>query len=96
MSSRKSGSSDKERTKRGAEPENGSEPKFEEAMAALEEVVRQLEAGDVPLEESLAAFEKGVGLVRILHARLDAVQEKIEELTRSEAGKLELEVLDEE
>jgi exodeoxyribonuclease VII small subunit len=72
------------------------EPNFEEAMAELEDVVRKLEAGDVPLEESLAAFEKGVGLVRVLHARLDAVQEKIEELTRSDGGKLQIRPLDEE
>ncbi|RMF21350.1 MAG: exodeoxyribonuclease VII small subunit [Deltaproteobacteria bacterium] len=63
------------------------EPRFEEALAELEEIVRKLEAGDVPLEESLAAFERGVALVRLLHGRLDAVQEKIEELTRGEQGK---------
>jgi exodeoxyribonuclease VII small subunit len=71
------------------------QPKFEEAMAALEDVVRKLEAGDVPLEESLAAFERGVGLVRILHSRLDAVQEKIEELTRSERGQVVTKPLEE-
>ena len=64
------------------------EPRFEEAMEDLEEVVRKLEAGDVPLEESLAAFEKGVALVRLLHGRLDAVQAKIEELTESDRGEL--------
>ena len=62
--------------------------KFEEAMAELEEVVRKLETGDVALEDSLAAFEKGVKLVRVLHARLDAVQEKIEELTRTDKGEV--------
>jgi exodeoxyribonuclease VII small subunit len=62
--------------------------KFEEAMTQLEEVVRKLEAGDVPLEDSLAAFERGVALVRLLHARLDAVQEKIEELMRTDKGEL--------
>jgi exodeoxyribonuclease VII small subunit len=60
--------------------------KFEEAMEALEEVVQKLEAGDVPLEESLAAFERGVGLVRTLHARLDGLQEKIEQLTTGDRG----------
>jgi exodeoxyribonuclease VII small subunit len=65
---------------------NAEELKFEEAMAALDEIVRQLEAGDVPLEDSLAAFERGVGLVRLLHQRLDAVQAKIEELTRDDRG----------
>jgi exodeoxyribonuclease VII small subunit len=68
------------------EKQRNGELKFEEAMTQLEDIVRTLEAGDVPLEDSLAAFEKGVGLVRVLHARLDAVQEKIEELTRTEKG----------
>jgi exodeoxyribonuclease VII small subunit len=66
-----------------------NEPKFEDAMSELEDVVRQLEAGDVPLEESLAAFEKGVSLVRLLHTRLDSVQEKIEELTQNDRGRPE-------
>ncbi|MFQ5353249.1 MAG: exodeoxyribonuclease VII small subunit, partial [Candidatus Binatia bacterium] len=54
----------------------------------LEGTVRKLEAGDIALEESLEAFEKGVKLVRALHRRLDAVQEKIEELSRDSAGEL--------
>lgn len=66
----------------------GGEPKFEEAMAQLEELVRRVEAGDTPLEESLAAFERGVALVRSLHARLDAVQSRIEELSRTSEGAL--------
>ena len=65
-----------------------SDLKFEEAMAQLEDVVRKLETGDVALEDSLAAFERGVNLVRVLHARLDAVQEKIEELTRTDKGEI--------
>jgi exodeoxyribonuclease VII small subunit len=64
------------------------ELKFEDAMSQLEDIVRKLEAGDVALEDSLAAFEKGVSLVRVLQARLDAVQEKIEELTRTNEGEL--------
>jgi len=71
-------------------------PKFEEAMEQLETIVRTLEAGDVPLEESLAAFERGVGLVRLLQARLDAVEEKIEELTRTEKGDIALKPFDAE
>jgi exodeoxyribonuclease VII small subunit len=75
--------------------ENG-DLKFEEAMTQLEEVVRKLESGDVALEDSLSAFERGVKLVRVLHARLDAVQEKIEELTRTEKGELSTKPLDRE
>lgn len=60
---------------------------FERAMAELDETVRRLDAGDLPLEESLAAFEKGVALVRSLHARLDAVQMRLDELTQAGDGR---------
>ncbi|MFN2425896.1 MAG: exodeoxyribonuclease VII small subunit [Candidatus Binatia bacterium] len=61
-------------------------PDFEQVLAQLEATVRGLEAGDLPLEESLAAFEKGVALVRALHSRLDAVQTRIDELTQAPDG----------
>lgn len=68
-------------------------PDFEVAMAGLEETVRRLETGDLPLEESLAAFEKGVALVRTLHGRLDAVQTRIDELTQGSGGEAVLKPL---
>ena len=68
--------------------------KFDEAMAALEEIVQKLEGGDVPLEESLESFERGVGLVRTLHKRLDGVQEKIEQLTTGSRGELVTDALE--
>ncbi len=77
----------------GAAEGAGDELKFEDAMSQLEEVVRKLEGGDVPLEESLAAFERGVALVRTLHTRLDGVQEKIEQLTAGSRGEPLLEPL---
>ncbi len=67
---------------------NEDGPKFEEGMAELEEMVRRLETGAVPLEESLATFEKGIGLVRLMQTKLDSVQEKIEELTRTSRGEI--------
>lgn len=79
-----------------SEPRREEEPKFEDALAELEDVVRRLEEGDIPLEESLSAFERGVGLVRQLHKRLDAVQTRVEELTRSERGHLTIEPLEED
>jgi exodeoxyribonuclease VII small subunit len=65
------------------------EPTFEEAMAELDTIVLQLETGDTPLEESIEAFEKGVGLVRRLHERLDTVERKIEELVAGGGGEPE-------
>ena len=77
--------------------ESGAEePKFEEGMAQLEDMVKRLETGSIPLEESLETFEKGVSLVRVLQAKLDAVQEKIEELTRTERGGLTTQPIDTE
>ena len=81
--------------KKASEPA-ADEKKFEEAMAELEDVVERLETGDVPLEASLAAFERGVALVRLLHARLDSVQARIEELTRNERGEVVAKPLDDD
>lgn len=53
---------------------------FEQHMERLEAIVRTLEKGDVPLEESLALFEEGVRIARICSQRLDAVEGKIEVL----------------
>ncbi|HYY41794.1 MAG TPA: exodeoxyribonuclease VII small subunit, partial [Pyrinomonadaceae bacterium] len=45
---------------------------FETSLAALEEIVRELERGDLPLEKSLALFEQGVRLSRECQERLQA------------------------
>jgi len=64
--------------------------KFEVAMAELEGVVEQLESGDLPLEDSLAAFEKGVGLVNYCNQKLTEVEKKVELLVKDKEGKLQL------
>ena len=63
-------------------------PRFEEALAELEGLVQRLEKGELPLEESLVAFERGVNLVRQLGDRLAQVEQRVDELLRSETGKL--------
>ena len=72
----------------------GSELTFEEAMAQLEAIVGRLEQGNVPLEESLASFEQGVGLLRALHGRLGDVEKRVEVLVRDAAGVLRREDLE--
>jgi len=62
--------------------------KFEDALAELEGIVQRLEKGELPLEESLAAFERGMALVRQLGDRLTQVEERVEVLLRSETGKM--------
>jgi exodeoxyribonuclease VII small subunit len=66
------------------------ELKFEEAIAHLEQVVEQLESGDLSLEDSLAAFEKGVGLVRYCNQKLSEVEKKVELLVKDKQGHLRL------
>jgi exodeoxyribonuclease VII small subunit len=62
--------------------------RFEDGLAELEETVSRLESGDLSLEDSLAAFERGVGLVKVLNERLGAVEQRIEILTRAGNGTL--------
>ena len=62
--------------------------KFEDALAELEGIVQRLEKGELPLEESLAAFERGMVLVRQLGDRLTQVEERVDVLLRSETGKM--------
>jgi exodeoxyribonuclease VII small subunit len=57
---------------------------FEEAMKQLEEVVQQLEAGEVPLEKAIALFQEGMELSRICSQKLTDVEQKIEMLLEQE------------
>jgi exodeoxyribonuclease VII small subunit len=59
---------------------------FESAIAELESIVKQLENGDLPLDRSLALFERGVQLSRYCHDQLGEAERRIEVLT--ERGEL--------
>jgi exodeoxyribonuclease VII small subunit len=59
---------------------------FEAAIAELEAVVKKLEDGDLPLEQSLALYERGVQLSRFCHAQLEEAERRIEIL--NERGEL--------
>jgi len=61
-------------------------PSFEEAIARLEGIVHELEEADLPLERSLAVFEQGVGLARLLHGKLNEAEQKVEILLKDEHG----------
>ena len=71
-----------------ADPTPEAARRFEDALADLETIVQRLEKGELPLEESLAAFERGIALVRSLSQRLSEVEQRVEVLLKSEAGKL--------
>ena len=54
---------------------------FEQSMARLEEIVSQLERGDAPLEQAMALFEEGAGLLRECTRQLDEAEQKVTLLT---------------
>lgn len=59
---------------------------FESALAGLEARVRQLEAGDLPLEESLRVFEEGMAEVAFCRKKLEEAEQKVEILLKSKDG----------
>ncbi len=61
-------------------------PDFEAAMRDLEQIVERLEHGDLPLEESLAAFERGVMLTRSCQTALKEAEQKVEILLKKAGG----------
>lgn len=60
---------------------------FEDALRALEDVVRRLESGEVPLDQSIELYERGEALRRHCQARLDAAQARIEKIVAGPDGK---------
>lgn len=59
---------------------------FEDALKALEEIVRKLEGGEVPLDDSITLYERGEALRRHCQARLDAAQARIEKIVTGPDG----------
>jgi exodeoxyribonuclease VII small subunit len=53
---------------------------FEEAFAELEELVQQLEAGDLTLDQAMALFERGTALATQCNDRLDAAELRVQQL----------------
>ena len=59
---------------------------FEAALARLEEIVKLLEGGSAPLDESLKMFEEGVALVRFCGSKLDNAEQKLKILVKKQDG----------
>ena len=60
---------------------------FEDALRALEDVVRKLESGEVPLDDSITLYERGEALRKHCQARLDAASARIERIVAGADGK---------
>jgi exodeoxyribonuclease VII small subunit len=66
----------------------GKPKKFEEELKDLEEIVGKIDSGELTLEDSIGAFERGVALVRSLNQKLDEIEKKVEVLSRNSQGDL--------
>jgi exodeoxyribonuclease VII small subunit len=64
-----------------------AEKKFEEAMERLEEIVQTLEQGELPLEDSLKAFEEGMKLAKFCSKKLEEAEKKVTLLVQESNGK---------
>lgn len=62
--------------------------KFEEAMAELELIVKQLEGGELMLDESIKAYERAVALAGICNQRLESAEAKVRILTENKNGEV--------
>lgn len=62
--------------------------KFEESLQELEEIVRKMEGGNLPLDDAINLFEKGMKLSNLCSKKLEAARSKIEILTKGKDGEL--------
>jgi exodeoxyribonuclease VII small subunit len=67
---------------------NTSPPDFETALKRLEEIVRKLESGELPLDSALELFEEGIQLSRYCSSTLERAERRVEILLKNEAGQL--------
>ena len=64
---------------------------FEDALRELEAIVEAMEAGELPLEESVQRYQRGVDLVKAAHARLKAAEQQVKVLEDGVLKPLDLE-----
>ena len=75
-----------EGTQTAAQAQSIDEMTFEQALVALEEIVQQLERGDVPLDQSIELYERGERLRAACQKRLDTAQARIEKIVAGADG----------
>ncbi|MDQ0156440.1 exodeoxyribonuclease VII small subunit [Robertmurraya andreesenii] len=69
---------------------------FEEAMKNLEDIVEKLEEGDVPLEEAIAIYRRGMELSKLCHDKLKNVEEQLTQVITEDGKKEEFSIQEEE
>jgi exodeoxyribonuclease VII small subunit len=77
-----------QRSYEAEQDESADHRKFEDELSDLEAIVARIDSGELSLDESIGAFERGVGLVRSLNQRLDEAERRVELLMRGSGGGL--------
>ena len=72
---------------------NPKDPDFERSLAELEQLVQRLEGGELPLDEALKTFERGIELTRHCQTALKSAQRKVEILLKR-SGQVEVQPFD--
>ena len=62
---------------------------FEQSMSKLEQIVQELESGDLPLEKAMSKFEEGIQLSKFCTEKLDKTEKKVTFLMQNNDGKIE-------
>ncbi len=65
-----------------------AEIKFEKAMNRIEQIVEELEKGELDIDKSLEIFEEGIKMSRVCSKKLNEAEQKIEKLTKNQKGEL--------
>ena len=68
--------------------DSAAKPDFETALKRLEEIVKKLESGDLPLDSALELFEEGIKLSRFCHTVLGQAERRVEILLKGSAGQV--------
>jgi exodeoxyribonuclease VII small subunit len=66
---------------------------FEDALSRLEEIVSQLETGEIVLDDSIKVFEEGSELVKFCLSKIDTAEKKVKKLEKDNKGDLQLKLL---
>ena len=68
---------------------------FEKSMQELEKIVDDLESGQLTLEESLSAFERGIELSKLCQKRLEAAEDRVKKVLEKASGEIDLKLFEE-
>lgn len=68
---------------------------FEDAIRELEKIVDDLESGELSLEDSIKAFEKGIELSRLCRKKLEKAEDRVKKLLEKSGGDFDLRLFDE-